>query len=115
MNNEKEALILKVKENLRIDNIPEEIKFMKNLEEFYKNIDKLYLIFFFLIIFLIYAVSFFRKTIIWLIVKSLGIFESNPNILVFILLLFGLVKILFKFNKSIYTFIRIKVHLFYIQ
>ena len=105
MNNEKEALILKVKENLRIDNIPEEIKFMKNLEEFYKNRDKLYLIFFFLIIFLIYAVSFFRKTIIWLIVKSLGIFESNPNILVFILLLFGLVKILFKFNKSIYTFI----------
>ena len=105
MKNENEALILKVKENVRIDNIPEEIKFMKNLEEFYKNIDKLYLIFFFLIIFLIYAVSFFRKTIIWLIVKSLGIFESNPNILVFILLLFGLVKILFKFNKSIYTFI----------
>ena len=52
MNNENEALTLKVKENVRIDNIPEEFKFMKNLEEFYKNIDKLYLIFFFLIIFL---------------------------------------------------------------
>jgi len=54
---------------------------------------------------LIYSVRFFRKTVTLIIFVILRICENHPNILSFIIQFIILIKLLFRFDKSPYTFI----------
>ncbi len=79
--------------------------FIKKIEGSYGYIEVFSQICFFLILALIYLISFFRNCITWIILKVLGLFELYPNLFTFTLILIFIIFILFHINISKYSFL----------
>jgi len=105
MEKEKTDLVISEKKNIVEQNLSDEHLFFKYAQKNIENIVLLDRIFTILSILLIYIIGFIRRSVTRLILVLLKIFESHPNFLIFLLLLIGITTIIFKFNKSKYSFL----------
>ena len=89
------------KKNIEEEKLSDENFLLKKLsKKTIENIRTLLIIIFYISLFLIYLIGFFRRFVTWIIFAILNMVEIYPNLLTFTLQLIGITKLLFNSDKS---------------